>query len=121
MKNTCVRVCMCICKTELPNLPHGAEDRSASAPAMGASAAVTDGMCATHRLGIQVWPSPGVLALMGTKATLSKVAMLNSGLEDTLQQYRSEEFAAGFQKTGTEARRARHLDHQQATTAPHPM
>ena len=59
-----------------------------------------DGMSAMRKLGIQVWPSPGVMAFMGVRHKLSKVAMLNIGLEDTLTYYTPEEFvAAGFKKT----------------------
>ena len=58
-----------------------------------------DGMSAMHKLGIQVWPSPGVMAFMGVRNTLSKVAMLNIGLEDTFTYYTPEEFVASFKKT----------------------
>jgi len=58
-----------------------------------------DGMREMRKLGIQVWPSPDVMELMGDKDALCKVATLNIGLEDTLAYYESADFSAGFKKT----------------------
>ena len=67
---------------------------------MGTSAgyahAVHDRMCAMHKLDIQARPSPNVMVFMGTQDTLSKVAMLNIALEDTLAYCTVHEFSAGF-------------------------
>ncbi|CAE7836407.1 unnamed protein product [Symbiodinium necroappetens] len=47
-----------------------------------------------HKLGIQVLPSPGMMAIMG-----GKVAMLSVGLGDTLMQFTIEQSATGFKES----------------------
>ena len=70
----------------------------APAPAMGASAgyglAMHNGKCAMHELGIQVLPSPNMMAIMGCK-----VAMLSIGSEEMLAYYTAKAFATGFKKS----------------------
>ena len=65
---------------------------------MGASAgyglAVHNGKCAMHKLGIQVLPSPNMMAIMGCK-----VAMLHIGSEDMLAYYTANAFVTGFRKS----------------------
>ncbi|OLP88020.1 hypothetical protein AK812_SmicGene30701 [Symbiodinium microadriaticum] len=65
---------------------------------MGASAgyglAVHNGKCAMHKLGIQVLPSPSMMAIMGCK-----VAMLSIGSEEMLAYYTAMAFATGFMKS----------------------
>ena len=69
---------------------------------MGASAgygqAVHSGKCAMHKLGIQVLPSPDMMAIMDAKDTLCKVTLLSSPSEDMLADYTANEFATGFRK-----------------------
>ena len=83
-------------------MPHSAEDCRAPAPAMGASAGygqvVHDGICAMHKLGIQVSPSPDMMAIMDAKDTLCQVAILSICSEDMLLYYTADEFATGFKK-----------------------
>ncbi|CAE7261817.1 Scn11a [Symbiodinium sp. CCMP2456] len=71
-------------------------------PAMGASAGygqvVHDGICAMHKLGIQVSPSPDMMAIMDAKDTLCQVAILSICSEDMLVYYTADEFATGFKK-----------------------
>ncbi|CAE7252261.1 unnamed protein product, partial [Symbiodinium necroappetens] len=52
-----------------------------------------------QKLGIQVLPSPDMMAIMGAKDTLFKVAMLSIGSEDMLSHYTANEFATGFKKS----------------------
>jgi len=52
-----------------------------------------------QKLGIQVWPLPDVMELMGAKDALTKIADLRIGLPDTLSYYDEESFKAGFKKT----------------------
>ena len=70
---------------------------------MGASAgygqAVHNSKCAMHKLGIQVLPSPDMMAIMGAKDALCKVAMLSIGSEDMLAYYTAHEFASGFKQS----------------------
>ena len=69
---------------------------------MGASAgygqAVHSGKCAMHKLGIQVLPSPDMIAIMDAKGTLCKVTLLSIRSEDMLANYTANEFATGFKK-----------------------
>ena len=69
---------------------------------MGASAgygqAVHSGKCAMHKLGIQVLPSPDMMAIMDAKGTLCKVTLLSIRSEDMLADYTADEFATGFKK-----------------------
>mmetsp|Transcript_66572 Transcript_66572/g.192833 ORF Transcript_66572/g.192833 Transcript_66572/m.192833 type:complete len:731 (+) Transcript_66572:57-2249(+) len=58
-----------------------------------------DGMRTMRKLGIQVWPSPDVMELMGAKDALCKVARLSIGLPDTFAYYSPESFSEGFKKT----------------------
>ena len=61
---------------------------------MGASAgygqAVHSGKCAMHKLGIQVLPSPGMMAIMDAKDTLCKVTLLSIRSEDMLADYTAD-------------------------------
>ena len=94
---------------------------------MGASAgygqAVHSGKCAMHKLGIQVLPSPDMMAIMDAKDTLCKVTLLSIPSEDMLADYTADEFATGFKKRPAfQLRDAAqrlvmrgHLDHQAAT------
>ena len=86
---------------------------------MGASAgygqAVHSGKCAMHKLGIQVLPSPDMMASMDAKGTLCKVTLLSIPSEDMLADYTADEFAASRRgrlfscavSSSTEARHAR--------------
>ena len=69
---------------------------------MGASAgygqAVHSGKCAMHKLGIQVLPSPGMMAIMDAKDTLCKVTLLSIRSEDMLADYTADEFAHWLQE-----------------------
>ena len=74
---------------EGPNRLRRAGKLKAPAPALGAGygQAVHSGKCAVHKLGIQVLPSPDMMAIMDTKDTLCKVTL-----------YTADEFATGFKK-----------------------
>ena len=82
----------------------GWEGGWAPAPAMAASAgygqAVHSGKCAMHTLGIQVLPSPGMMAIMDAKDTMCKVTLLQLSIrsEDMLIDYTADESATGFKK-----------------------
>ena len=69
---------------------------------MGASTgygqAVHSGKCAMHKLGIQVLPSPDMMAIMDANGTLCKVTLLSIRSEDMLADYTADEFATGFKK-----------------------
>ena len=69
---------------------------------MGASAgygqAVHSGKCAMHKLGIQVLPSPDMMAIMDAKGTLCKVTLLSIRSEDMLADYTADEFAHWLQE-----------------------
>jgi hypothetical protein len=58
-----------------------------------------DAMRGLRKLGIQVWPSPDVMELMGAKDALVKIAGLNIGLPDTLAYYTEDSLVNGFKKT----------------------
>merc|ERR1719171_2143606 len=58
-----------------------------------------DAMRSLRKKGIQVWPSPDVMELMGAKDALCKIANMSIGLEDTLTYYDEAAFIAGFKKT----------------------
>eukprot|EP00439_Symbiodinium_sp_Y106_P020558 s3039_g2.t1 len=69
---------------------------------MGASAghgqAVHSGRCDMHKLGIQVLPSPDMMATMDAKDTLCKVTLLSIRSEDMLADYTADEFAHWLQE-----------------------
>ena len=65
---------------------------------MGASQAVHSGKCAMHKLGIQVLPSPDMMAIMDAKDMLCKVTMLRIRSEDMLAYDMADEFGTGFKK-----------------------
>ena len=93
----------------------------APAPAMGASAghgqAVHSGRCDMHKLGIQVLPSPDMMATMDAKDTLCKVTLLSIRSEDMLADYTADELRTGFKKRPAFQLRGMrgHLDHHAAT------
>ena len=60
----------------------------------GYGLAVHNGKCAMHKPGIQVLPSPNMMAIMGCK-----VAMLRIGSEDMLAYYTTNAFATGSKKS----------------------
>jgi len=65
----------------------------------GDQAKFDQGMRSLRYQGVQVWPSPDVMEIMGAKDALCKIRNLNIGLEDTLAYYDETTFANGFKKT----------------------
>jgi len=65
----------------------------------GDQAKFDQGMRSLRYQGVQVWPSPDVMEIMGAKDALCKIRNLNIGLEDTLAYYDEKTFANGFKKT----------------------
>ncbi|CAE7198856.1 HERC1 [Symbiodinium sp. CCMP2592] len=51
-----------------------------------------------HKLGVQVMPSPDMMAIMDAKDTLCKETLLSMRSEDMLTDYTADEFATGFKK-----------------------
>jgi len=58
-----------------------------------------DAIRALQNKGIQAWPSPDVMAIMGAKDALCRIAHLSIGLEDTLAYYDAVSFVEGIKKT----------------------